>query len=144
MKLTGDGTWVGKRLHLIFAFTVLDEGSLAYSCEGNHPLAIFSVKENYAGLISALADIRTEVEELKEIEVNGVKYKVEYYLGGDWKFLACVTGIDSASSRYACIWCKCSAEDRWDMDNDWSISCTTKGARTIEENVRLSLLPKSK
>ena len=46
VKLTGDGTWVGKRLHLVnFAFTMLDEGPLAYSYEGNHPLAIFSTSE---------------------------------------------------------------------------------------------------
>ena len=31
---------------------------------------------------------------------------MDFYLGGDWKFLAMVTGIDAVSSTYACIWCK--------------------------------------
>ena len=31
-------------------YTVLEEGSLAYSCDGNHPLAIFSSNEDYDGL----------------------------------------------------------------------------------------------
>ena len=145
VKLTGDGTWVGKGLHLInFGFTVLEEGSLAYSCDGNHPLAIFSSNEDYDGLYNALADIREDVETLKAIEVDGVTYQIVYYLGGDWKFLACITGIDSASSNYSCIWCKCSAEERWNMDKQWSICSESSGARTIEENIRLSKLPKSK
>ena len=28
-------------------------------------------------------------------------FEIEYYLGGDWKFLAMITGIDFASSTYA-------------------------------------------
>ena len=82
-------------------------------------------------------DLRQEVKTWKEIEVGGVKYKIVN------KFLACVTGIDSASSTYSCIWCKCSAEEHWYMGKHWSISSTSQGARTIEENVRLSKLPKS-
>ena len=47
MKLSGDGTLIGKHLHVInFAFTLLDEGEKAYSYEGNHCLAIFKEKED--------------------------------------------------------------------------------------------------
>ncbi len=46
VRLSGDGTNIGKRLHVInFTFTLLEEGSLAYSAEGNHPLAI--IKESW-------------------------------------------------------------------------------------------------
>ena len=41
----------------------------------------------------ALADIIDEVEHLKESEVEGMTFSISYYLGGDWKFLAVVTGI---------------------------------------------------
>lgn len=42
VKLSGDGTCIGKRLNVInFTFTILDEGSAAYSAEGNHPLVIY-------------------------------------------------------------------------------------------------------
>ncbi len=35
VKLSGDGTWVGKRLHVVnFTFTSPDEGALSYSSEG--------------------------------------------------------------------------------------------------------------
>ena len=58
-------------------------------------------------------------------------------MGGDWKFLAIVMGIDSARSEYACIWCKCSKEERANMDKTWSI---THGARTEQENILINLL----
>ena len=41
----------------------------------------------------ALADIIAEVSRLEFITVNGEQYKVEYYMGGDWKFLAIITGM---------------------------------------------------
>ena len=92
----------------------------------------------------ALADIHRDIEELKQIEVEDEWYTVKYYLGGDWKFLAVITGIDSACSKYACIWCKCSAEERGIMDKKWSISDTALGAQTIEENTMLASQPKSR
>ena len=67
-----------------------------------------------------------------------------YYLGGDWKFLALVTGVDSASSRYSCIWCKCPSEERSVTDKEWSVCDVAKGALTIEENIHLSQLPISR
>ena len=58
-------------------------------------------------------------------------------MGGDWKFLATVTGIDSALSTYACIWCKCKKDERGDIQQKWSLTDPTNGARTIEENKRI-------
>ena len=51
-----------------------------------------------------------------------------------WKFLAVVTGIDAASSDYACIWCKCKKDERCDVTRQWSLTDTNCGARTIQEN----------
>ena len=99
VKLSGDGTSIGKRLHVVnFTFTVLDEGSKAYSYEGNHSIAIFREEEKkYDGLQRALADIISEVETLNSISVDGTSFGIEYFLGGDWKFLAVVTGKSSLS-----------------------------------------------
>lgn len=45
VKLTGDGTNIAKHLHVVnFAFTILNEGSLASSPVGNHSLASKSRK----------------------------------------------------------------------------------------------------
>ena len=104
VKLSGDGTNIGKRLHVVnFTFTLLEEGALAYSAEGNHPLAIIKESEKYDEMCSALEDIRKEVERITTIDVDDSTYRIVYYLGGDWKFLAMCTGIDSATSDYACI-----------------------------------------
>ncbi len=140
VKLSGDGTNIGKRLHVVnFGFTILDEGDRAYSAAGNHCIAIFKEPENYTSLKNALKDVSTEVESLSSIVVNDTTFAIEYYLGGDWKFLAVVTGIDSASSKYACIWCKCPALERHNSEEKWSILDPAHGARSIEENIRSSL-----
>ena len=92
VKLSGDGTRIGKRLHVVnFTFTLLDEGIKACTYEGNHVLAIFKEPEDYESLKNALADIIKDVENLSSIDINGISYSIEYYIGGDWKFLALIT-----------------------------------------------------
>ena len=60
--------------------------------------------------------------------------QIEFYLG-DWKFLTMATGVDSASSTHACIWCKSTAGEQWDTSKQWSLDNPTKdGSQTIEEN----------
>ena len=57
--MSGDGTWIGKRLHVLnITFTVLDEGVLAYSSEGNHTLALLKEPEKYEFLQRGLEDLR--------------------------------------------------------------------------------------
>ena len=68
------------------------------------------VSESYEGLSAGLQDICDEASDLKSVEINGIKYDIELYLGGDWKFLAMVCGLDSATSQYSCIWCTCPSD----------------------------------
>lgn len=68
-----------------------------------------------------------EASELRSIKIHG---KIEYFLGGDLKFLAIVCGIEAANAKYACVWYKCSNSDRWDMSKAFDVS---KGARTIDK-----------
>jgi len=51
----------------------------------------------------SLGDLKDETEELKEITVNGKNYKVEYFLGGDWKFLTMVCRLGPANQEHASI-----------------------------------------
>ena len=75
MKLTADGTNVGKRLLcVVFAFILLDECD--QSVDGIHPLALFKEPEKYVSLKVALADIIEEVEQTKEVTVNEQTFKV--------------------------------------------------------------------
>lgn len=121
-----------------FGFTILDKGETSYSAAGNHCLAIIKESENYESMRSALKDIRAEMEALTTIDVSGMTFGIDYYLGGDWKFLAMATGIDSAASKYACIWCKCPAEERHLSQQKWSMFDKELGARSVEENKSLA------
>ena len=79
MKLAGDGTTVGKRIHcVLFSFTVLEEEDTVSSMDGIHPIAIFREPESYEVLSLALADVIKEVAELSlsGIEKEGVHYRV--------------------------------------------------------------------
>ena len=99
---------------LNFGFTILDEDN-ACSASGNHCLAIFKDPESYDSLKECLSDIIADVNTLSSIEVNGITFSIEHYLGGDWKFLALSTGIDSVPGvfRYcrraqqSLSWSKC-------------------------------------
>ena len=138
VKLTGDGTNIGKQLHVInFAFTILDEGDKAYSTAGNHCIAIIKQNESYESLKLALQTIIKDVKKLTSITINYSSYAIQYYLG-DWKFLAMITGIDSASSNYACIWCTCPMLERHITEQRWSMSDPRLGALTIEENIKIA------
>ena len=85
-----------------------------------------------------LADLRMEMSNLKEISANSCTYKIEYFLGGDLKFLALVCGLGRANEDYACVWCKCPREQRWDTSKTWSINDPKFGARTVAEIARFS------
>ena len=58
--------------------------------------------------------------------------------------LSLIAGIDSATSQYACIWCKCPAGERYNPDTQWSMSDPSQGARSIQENVQTAAKPRQK
>ncbi len=113
------------------------------SAKGNHTIAILKVSENYNDLATALKDVIEEASNLNSVSVDGNIYHLQYFLGGDWKFLALVCGLESATSNHACIWCKCPKDKRWDMSMTWSLLDQEKGARTIAEINEKAKLAKS-
>ena len=134
VKISGDGTNIGKRLKLEnVTYTILNEKDAAMNEKGNYVLAIIKTTENYDNLKESLADLNNEMSNLKEITVNNHKYSIEYFLGGDWKFLACVCGLGAANQNFACIWCKCPRHERFDIRKKWSITDKSLGARDSEE-----------
>lgn len=91
VKLTGDGTNIGKHLHVVnFAFTILDEGDLAYSSAGNHCIAIFKEPEKYDSLKLCLRDIIHDIQDLNRIKVGDIEYDIVYFsvvTGNFWRQL---------------------------------------------------------
>lgn len=68
-----------------FTFTILDEGEAAYSCEGNHCLAIIKGAEDYDSLFKALADLRQEVESLTKLTIDEEEYNIYIYTNISWQ-----------------------------------------------------------
>ncbi len=101
--------------------------------KGNYLLAIAKTTQNYEDLNESLADLIDEMSSLKNIKINGYSYDLEYFLGGDWKFLACVCGLGAANSNFACIWCKCPKGQRFDIKKEWSLMSENKGARCNDD-----------
>ena len=77
------------------------------SVAGHHILAILEMSKNYDELSTSLQDTAGEINNLSQLELDGEFYQLQYFLGGDWKFLALVCGLNAANSDYSCIWCKC-------------------------------------
>ena len=89
MKLSGDGTCIGNRLHVVnFTYTMLNEGNIGMTESGNYVLAIIKTKENFDSIRVSLGHLKDEMENLKKITVNDKNYEIEYFLGNDSKFLA--------------------------------------------------------
>ena len=80
-----------------------------------------------------MADIISEANDIKVLTIQHQVYTIQFYLGGDLKFLAIACGIESATAQHACVWCKCNKSQRSDMQLEWSISDPSKGARTVAE-----------
>ena len=112
----------------------------------NHTVhvAIINTTEDYDTLSESLADISNEIKEIHSVQVNEVQYTVVWFFTADLKFLALCSGIEAANSRFACIWCKCPSESRYDTSKKWSVTNTEQGARTIEEIQELAKLRKNK
>ena len=68
-----------------------------------------------------------------KVKVGGKHYNIEYFLGADWKFLACVCGLGAANQDHARICSKCPRNQRPDIQTVWSLSNSDQGARSLEE-----------
>ena len=134
IKISGDGTNIGKRLSVVnITYTILNEDKVAMSEKGNYLLAVIKAKESYETLAESLKDLIKEMELLTEITLDNITYPLEYFLGGDWKFLASVCGIGGANADYACIWCLCPKLKRYDISKVWSLLDPDCGARNLEQ-----------
>ena len=91
IRLAGDGTNIANNYTVQnFTFSFLNKyGKMnARSEVGIYLLGVFKIKsENYASLKEALKELVALIKSTKEIDIDGEKYKIEYWLGGDMKFL---------------------------------------------------------
>jgi hypothetical protein len=143
IKFAADGTNIGRNKKLLnLTFTMLNEGPKSLTASGNYTLGIFELEdENYDNLIVCFKELVEELANLKEIKIGSHTLSLILYYAGDWKMLAHSLGIQSANSKYPCVWCKCCKDDFTDKSLEWSISDPLKGARSHEELIKIVQLP---
>ena len=147
VKITGDGTYVSRGMHiLVIAFTLVNVNieECPNSPRGNHVLALINTTEDYDNIEEAVQDIADEIKFTDSITIDDFTFKMEYYLGGDWKFLAICLGLKAANAFHSCIWCKCPSDKRHDLDKKWSLTNSEEGARSIEEIKKLCKFAKKR
>lgn len=83
---------------------------------GNFVLGVFNIdSEKYDELEICLKELVIELSELKEIKNNDTDTEtsdqIDYYLGGDLKFISLVMGINDANSAHPCPFCYAKNEN---------------------------------
>ena len=116
--MSGDGTRMTRNSSFILtSFALLGLRDDVMAAKGNHTLAVVKGKKNYKTLQESFADIFNEINRLnseKKIEASDRVINLEFFLGGDYKFILLMMALKGATSHYACVWCKVHKKNRWD------------------------------
>jgi hypothetical protein len=122
IKISGDGAkMTRKSSFILLSFSLLQGQNSVMSASGNHTFAVVKGSESYETLNDLFRAVFQEINDL--IEVSGItidnsKFNLEFFLGGNYEFLLIMLGMKSATSNFACVWCKVKKENRWQMDKD--------------------------
>lgn len=111
------------------------------SAGGNHTVAIVKGSECYQTLQESFATVFNEINELiqdkQPLTINNSSFNLEFFLGGDYKFLLLMLGMKGATSIYACLWCKIAKTNRWNMEFDLEHYNKSPLKRTVQEVITL-------
>ncbi|CAB4038959.1 Hypothetical predicted protein, partial [Paramuricea clavata] len=137
VKISGDGARMTRNSNFILlSFALLQDTDDVMAAKGNHTIGVVNGKEDYESLERCFKDIFTDINELvldKKIDVDGQTINLEFFLGGDYKFILLLLGLSGATSNYACSWCKVHKDERWNMKYDLEYYSSSKLKRTLED-----------
>ena len=121
IKINGDGARMTRNSSFVLlSFSILQTGKQVMTAKGNRTIAILNGKEDYISLKNAFGNIFEEINNMiaeAKFTVNGKEHKTEFFLGGDYKYILIMLGLNGATGNYACAWCKIHKNDRWKMEN---------------------------
>jgi len=106
------------------------------SSKGNTVVGVVNGEENYWTISTSFSTLFESINNLisgGKIEVKGKEYDLEVFLGGDYKFLLMVMGLNAANASYSCLWCKVHATDRWDTTKEQTFYERDAMKRTLED-----------
>ena len=142
IKISGDGVKMTRNTSFtLLSFSLLQNGNQVMSASGNHTIAIVKGSESYETIKESFETVFNEINNLinaKKIKVNNTEYNLEFFLGGDYKFLLTVMGMKCATSNYACIWCKVHKDNRWKMDFNLNKYNSAPLQRTLKEIIQMA------
>ena len=101
---------------MMFSLVLLQLEENEMSSKNNRTVAIINSPEDCQTLKDSVPNILREVNELINkgfIVIDDKEIQLEFFLGGDLKFLLIIMGLNSASSNYACLWCKVHKHSTW-------------------------------
>ena len=137
IKICGDGTKVSRIANYVcLSFSLLDDEENVLSAKGVHTVAIINASETYENIATGFADVIKDINALiniHHIDNDGKQIELEFFLGGDYKFLLLVCGLSGATSNYACLYCKVHKDQRWDTSKDLAYYNQPPLARSIDE-----------
>ena len=146
VKISGDGARMTRNSSFILlSFALLHSGDDVMAAKGNHTIAVVRGKEDYNTLNESFGDVFKDINSLiaeKKIEVGGRSFNLEFFLGGDYKFILLMMGLKGATSHYACVWCKIHKDNRWDTKFDLQYYQSPELKRTLEEMTQLAMKKK--
>ena len=126
---------------ILLSFSLLQSQDDVMSASGNHTFAIVKGSESYKTLKDSFGLIFQEINNLIQVSaitINNSKLNLEFFLGGDYKFLLLMLGMKSATSNFACVWCKIHKEFRWVMDKDLEYYNSAPLKRTLQQVIDMA------
>lgn len=133
VKFSGDGAKMGRVKNFIIFSISFPESSNPLN---QTTIGIINCTETYDCLKIACDPIFKELNELnskRKITVDSVEYDLEFFLGGDMKFISLILGLCGATGVFACPWCKVSKESRGDTSKSYDFYNSEQMARTLAE-----------
>ncbi|KAL1482737.1 hypothetical protein MTO96_033587 [Rhipicephalus appendiculatus] len=116
VKIEGDGCVVSKQTSwTTLSFVVIDSRKKLQNHKLHRLLAVVEIKENYFQIRESFGDLISEINAVAKagsISVEQQDVPVSICLGSDLKFLLLVQGLQSASSKYPCPFCRASPKQR--------------------------------
>ncbi|KAH9384437.1 hypothetical protein HPB48_026444 [Haemaphysalis longicornis] len=116
VKIEGDGCVVSRSTSwTTLSFVLIDKERSLQSHRLHRLLAVVEGSEKYFNIKESFRDLLDDINAVAErgsISVDNHDIKVSICLGSDLKFLLVVLGLQAASSRYPCPFCRADPKER--------------------------------
>ena len=141
IKITGDGTSIGSRLHVCnFGFCVITK---KWRSDDNI-LIIAKIPEKYRNIKDVVQQLVDDTQNLNSVTVRDKEFKLRFVICADLKFTNIILGLGACSANFSCAWCKTKKCDFYNVHAYQSDYENESLARSITEIHSLGQLSNSR